>query len=352
MLAEWAGELNFLTAFLAVTGIYALMTLGLNLQWGMAGLLNIGIAGFYGIGAYSVAILTTHSADHWSFRTQILGFFGEMAGYAPLYATALLAAMVISGFLALVIGLITIRLRTDYLAIATIGIAEIIRIWCMNAQSVTGGAFGIKEIPQPLQAWQPLGNLHGLGFTLLVLAILTLCYLLAARAHASPWGRTLIAIRDREDAARAIGKPVMRYRLQAFVLGSMLMGLAGGLHAQYNMFFDATALDPLLTTFLVWVMLIVGGSGNHRGAVLGAALVWLIYKGTEQLIAQLPEQIVTQSGSLRLLLIGAILILMLHWRPQGFWPEYRPNQPPTVKTRSSPPPVAAEKDQPSPSAAC
>ena len=171
---------------------------------------------------------------------------------------------------------------------------------------------------------QPWGEL---GFMLLIAAIVALLYLAIERAWHSPWGRAMRAIRDNEDAAEAVGKDVVAFRPQAFVLGAAVMGLGGALMACYLKFIGPDATEPILTTFLVWVMLIVGGSGNNRGAILGAGLIWIIWSGTELLTQRLPPDWKTRSSYIRALLIGLLLQIVLQRFPRGLLPEKPPKPP-------------------------
>lgn len=297
-------------SLLSMGGIYAILTLGLNIQWGFAGLFNAGIAGFLAVGAYVSAILTTAEDP------------SHLGGYGwPLWAGAL-AAMAVSGVIAAAIGRICIRLRSDYLAIATIGIAEILRLVLKNETWATNGPRGISKIPKAFETlpgvWAPL------AFTAMVLVTVAVIYLLLERARTSPWGRTMAAIRENEEAAAAAGKNVGRFRLEAFVMGACLMGLAGAYLAQYVKFIGPDATDPLTATFLVWVMLIAGGSANNRGAILGAFLLWTIWSATEILTAMLPAEFAIRSAYVRVFLIGLLLQIVLQRFPQGILPERRP----------------------------
>ena len=301
---ELVGVAGILVYFVTFAGIFGLLTLGLNLQWGSTGLFNIGIAGFFAVGAYASAFLTTDTS-------------GTHLGGAGLpFIIGMAGAMVVSGVIALVIGLITLRLRADYLAIATIGIAEILRLVLKNESWMTNGVRGIAGIDKP---WADVlgAGWAQLVFLAIVLMFLSLVYLALERAHRSPWGRVLHAIRENEATAQAVGKNVVRFRLEAFVLGSMIMGLAGGLYAHFFGFISPEAFEPELATFLIWVMLVAGGSGNNRGAILGAFVIWLVWSGTEFLTNRLPADMVTQAGALRLLLIGVLLQVILLTRPQG-----------------------------------
>ena len=301
---ELVGIPNILVYFVTFAGIFGLLTLGLNLQWGSTGLFNIGIAGFFAVGAYASAILTTDASESY------------LGGAGLPFIVGMVGAMFVSGVVALIIGLITLRLRADYLAISTIGIAEILRLVLKNEGWLTNGVRGIAGIDKP---W---ADLLGAGwaqivFLAVVLTALGLVYVAFERAHRSPWGRVLRAIRENEATAQASGKNVVRFRMEAFVLGSMIMGLAGGLYAHFFGFISPEAFEPELATFLIWVMLIAGGSGNNRGAILGAFVVWMIWSGTELLTNRLPADMATQAGALRLLLIGVLLQVILLTRPEG-----------------------------------
>ena len=163
-------------------------------------------------------------------------------------------------------GLITLPLRSDYLAIATIGIAEIVRLVLKNEAWLTNGVRGIAGIPKPLAG---LLNSPWVMLTV-VLLVLGLTYWASDRAYRAPWGRVLRAIREDEPATLAAGKNVVGFRLQGFVLGSMIMGVAGALYAHFVGFISPEAFQPEFTTFIVWVMLIAGGSGNTRGGDFGS----------------------------------------------------------------------------------
>lgn len=309
-MTELYGYFLYVVSLLTFGGIYAILALGLNIQWGFAGLFNAGIAGFVAIGAYATAILTKgEDATH-------------LGGYGLPVPLALLAAMVLSAAVAWAIGKICIRLRSDYLAIATIGIAEILRLILKNETWATNGPRGIAAVPKPFEdLGEPWANLAFLG---IVLASAGIIYIALERAWASPWGRVMTAIRDSEPAAKAAGKDVERFRLEAFVLGAALMGLAGGYLAQYLKYIGPDSTDPLTTTFLVWVMLIAGGSGNNRGAILGAMLLWTIWSATEILTGYLPAELATRTAYLRIFLIGLLLQIVLQRYPSGILPETRP----------------------------
>lgn len=304
---EASGILAYAVLLLTLAGIYGILTLGLNLQWGFTGLFNIGIAAFFAVGAYATGILTAPaSPDH-------------LGGYGLPFPVGLVGAMAVCGVLGLAIGAVTIRLRTDYLAIATLGIAEIIRLVLKNEDWLTGGVRGLSAIPRPFESLG--GGWSGLAFLAIVLVAVGLVYLFLERAIRSPWGRLLYALRENELSTRAAGKNVHRLRRQAFMIGSAIMGLGGALYAHFFSFISPEAFDPAFASFMIWIMLVAGGSGNNRGALLGAFAIWGLWAGTEFLAAILPADIVTQAGAIRVLLIGLLLQVILILRPEGLLPE-------------------------------
>jgi branched-chain amino acid transport system permease protein len=297
--------LNYLAFFLVFAGVFAVMALGLNLQWGFCGLFNVGVAGFVAVGAYASALLTgPPDPDRFGgFGLPIVvGWFGAMA---------------LSGLAAFVVGVAALRLREDYLAITTFGIAVVIQLVALNAQPLTGGPFGIQSIPKPLSGWLGTGFAWNLGYLALVVAVLGAAWWALERLVASPWGRVLRAIREDEPAAASLGKRAAAFRLQAFVLGCMLMGLGGALYAHFVGYIAPEDFLPILT-FQVWAMLIVGGSGRNAGAVLGAVLVWAIWSASGNLIREiLPPAEQARGAALQVVLIGVLIAAILVLRPRG-----------------------------------
>ncbi len=299
------GILSYFVFFCSVALILAIVVLGLNLQWGNTGLFNAGIAGFYAIGAYGFAILTAAP------RADLIGNFG-----LP-WIVGVAGAMAASGFIALVIGIATLRLRDDYLAIATFGIAATIQLLALNLDPLTGGAMGISSLPNPFRGLFPAPILNNLCYLALIVALVAVVYTGLQRIVASPWGRVLKAIREDEIAARTLGKNIDMFRLQAFVLGAMLMGLGGALYVSFIGFVSPADFMPILT-FQVWTMLIIGGSGNNKGAILGAVVVWGLWSVIGAVTVQfLPPQFQIYGGATQAVLIGLILVLTLLLRPRG-----------------------------------
>jgi len=317
------GIFLYVISLLTVGGIYAILALGLNIQWGFTGLFNAGIAGFYAIGAYVSAILTTApTARH-------------LGGYETPYWVAFIAAMLIAGVLAWAVGRICLRLRSDYLAIATIGIAEIFRLILKNETWATNGPRGVSMVPKPFETLPEPWN-H-LAFLAMVLVTVVVIYLALETARNSPWGRVMTAIRDNEPAARAAGKNVAKFRMEGFVFGCMLMALAGAYTAHYLKFIGPNATDPLTATFLVWVMLVVGGSANNKGAILGAFLMWTVWSATEILTTRLPDDWAIRTAYVRIFLIGLVLQIVLQKFPNGILPERRPASPTRPLAEKGPP---------------
>ena len=298
--------LSFAVFFLTFTSFFSLTCLGLNMQWGFTGLFNVGVVGFFAIGAYSSAIVTGPA-----YPDTLFGGFGLPVpiGY--------LVAIVTSAFAAFVVGFVTLRLREDFLAISTFGIAVTIQLLALNLQSVTRGPNGLYSLPKPLSGVSSsnlIDNLLYLGICVLCIGAV---YWAFERMVRSPWGRVLRAIREDEQAAAALGKNVFAYRLQAFVVGCAVMGLAGALYANFVGFISPQDFLPILT-FQIYVMLIVGGSGNNLGAILGGIVVWALWSGSGAVIAAvLPPDFQTQAAAVRIVLIGLVLALMLLYRPAG-----------------------------------
>ena len=324
----FVGILNYLVFFAITAGIYAILSLGLNIQWGYTGLFNIGIAGFFAVGAYTSALLCGPPPGPMDWR--IIG------GFQLPFVVGLLGAAATCGIIALLIGIPVLRLKEDYLAIATLGIAEVIRLILKNESWLTNSVWGLKHIPSPWQvpiqgkifaflkahpllpAWLQsfISNGYNWFFLALVLLALGLIYWVSEKSIRSPWGRVLRAIREDEVVAGASGKNVFFFKMQSLVIGAMIMGIAGSFYAHYVKFIDANTFEPLYGTFLIWVMLIAGGSGNSKGAILGSFVIWGVWAGTDLITAYLALSGV-RAASLRIIAIGIMLEVILLKRPQG-----------------------------------
>lgn len=308
---ELTGLMFYAVAFLIAGGIYAILCLALNIQWGMGGLFNAGIAGFFAVGAYASAIMTTPPSDK------------HLGGFGMPVPVGLVVAALLAGITGWAVAKICVRLKSDYLAMASIGIAEILRLVIVNESAITNGSLGISNIPRPFDGLVQ-GRAADFVFLGCVWFIVLIVYWISARLNDSPWGRTMRAIRDNEASARAAGKDVDWFRLQSFMIGAAIMGVAGGLSAHYFKFLSPSATEPLLITFLVWVMLMAGGSGNNKGAIAGALGIWAIWSVTEIFTNRLPPELATRSSYIRMLLIGLLLQIVLQKFRSGVIPEVSP----------------------------
>ena len=315
------GIAGYLAGFIIMAGIYAVFALGLNVHWGFTGLFNIGIAGFFALGAYTTALLTTQPPDPNLFED--FKFGGNWSGLPFLdlgvdlwFFLGLAAAAAACGLIALIIGYVTLRLRDDYLAIATLGLAESVRLFFLNEKWIANGSKGLYRIPKFLEDLLAPESYDYL-YLIVVLVVLAILFLAVERAVKSPWGRVLRAIREDEVAAAASGKNVFAFKLQAFVLGSVIMGIGGALYAHNVRFLSPLTFDPLLATFVIWAMLMVGGAGNNWGAILGAFVVWGIWAGTQFLPG------VFSDPNFRFFMIGVLIVAVILVRPGGILGEAR-----------------------------
>ncbi|MGQ7845853.1 branched-chain amino acid ABC transporter permease [Granulosicoccus sp. 3-233] len=303
------GIISYLAFFLTIALIMAIAVLGLNLQWGYTGLFNGGIVAFFGAGAYGIILLGGPD------RIDGLG------GFSLPYPVALLGGIALAGLLALLVGLATTRLRHDYLAIATFGVAIAMESLMRNASWLTGGATGLRGFERPFEALVGNSFAYNLLFLFFVVLCVSLVFLFLEILVRSPFGRLLRAVRENERAARSLGKSPSAVRLTAFIIGAMIMGLSGALYATFYAFISPQDLAPILT-FQIWAMLIVGGSGNNAGAVLGTLVVWGAWVGSGWLLtAIVPTHLQLYTGSIQYILVGSIIVFSLLWRPRGLLPE-------------------------------
>ena len=369
------GYLVFLTTSV---GLFAIFALGLNLQWGFTGLINFGHVAFLTVGAYATVLLSSQGV--------------------PLVIAVIMGAGLAS-LLGFLIGLSTLRLREDYLAIVTIGVSELLRLIALNEEWLTRGAFGVQRFPLPLDGYNPnaLGNAmnfgilsalgifalwqlwRGLktqwregqaiqgksykptskvglivwgvialaliltiyingclalsdynyktGLMLLVLLTLALIYWGLQLLVKSPWGRVLKAIREDEEIPRALGKNVFWYKLQAFMLGGAVAGIAGSFYAWQLTTIFPDNFQPLVT-FNVWTMVVLGGAGSNAGSLLGVIIFWAYDALTRSYLPQIVATLAayfpilegfdsSRQGAFRVMVIGLILMILMVWRPQG-----------------------------------
>jgi len=304
--------LHFLAGFAVMACIYAIFALGLNVHWGYTGLFNIGVAGFFAVGAYASALVTS------PLPTGVRANYIQQAmGLNLPFPVGVIAAGLSCGLLAVLIGIPTLRLREDYLAMATVGIAETIRRVFNNERWLANGSQGMVGLAQPLAGLVP-PNYYNFVYLAIVLTVLVVVYVALERGIRSPWGRVLRAIREDEVVTEATGKDVFRFKMQSLVLGAVIMGIGGALYAHSVRAIQPSIFSPLFGTFIIWVMLILGGSGNNKGAVLGAFIIWGIWSGTGYLINRvIPVAWAARAPFIRLLVIGLLLVGILLTRPQG-----------------------------------
>ena len=233
------GVISYLVFFATVASILAIAALGLNLQWGNTGLFNGGVAAFFGAGAYGTLLLGgTPQPDH-------------IGGFELFYPLALAGGVLIAGVLAWIVGILTLKLRYDYLAIATFGVAIAMESVVRNATWLSGGAQGMRGFERPLESVIGHPFVFNILFFAFSAALLAAVYVALERIIRSPFGRLLRAIREDEEAARSLGKSPQRVRLTAFVTGSMIMGLAGGLYATFYAYVSPQDVRATLT-FQIW----------------------------------------------------------------------------------------------------
>lgn len=403
----WLMGLPFTSSRLVEAAAYSLIALGLNIQWGYGGLFNFGIMGFLMLGGFAVTfmsypvnptfwgsdgpwmlgrallafaagallVIAARKSDRiglkggWKTAATVLAWFvayclyrsqldpaaayiesaaggGWVGGLGAHPVLGWLFGGVLAAVIAFIVGKIALGLRTDYLAIATIGISEIIRALIKNMDWLTRGTLTVSPIPWPTplpQDYQATGSdqvtsllLARGGFLLLALAVLGIALWLISRAYSGPWGRMMRAIRDNHIASASMGKNVTARQLEIFVFGSVLMGIGGAMLVSFTQIFDPSSYQPINHTFLIWVMIIVGGAGNNWGAVFGAVLIWLVWIISEPLSkvvfdfvsmwssnfgwGAIPD-IEARSAQMRVFVLGLVITIALRFAPRGLIPE-------------------------------
>jgi len=340
LLLPWvapSGPLSYAVSFAVMGSLYAMLSLGLNTQWGYTGHLNFGIAAFFAVGAFASALVTMEAP------TGLAAQYTQMAfGLNQPFIVGVIAAALASAVLAVLIAVPVLRLRMDFLAIATIGIAEVVRLIFQNERWLANGPQPLRGIPRPgyclfqsqgcegAPGWlnalfEPLGTRdYSLLYLLITVLILAGLYVVIERACRSPWGRVLRAVRDEEASAAMNGKNVTYVRIQSFVVGAVIMGVAGALYAHHMATIDYSHFHALFATFLVWVMLMLGGSGNNRGAIVGGFIVWGVWSGTaflagamEPALALISEDLPGRAPYIRWMLVALMLAVIVLYRSQG-----------------------------------
>lgn len=285
---------NFLIYLLTMIGIYSLLAMSLNFQVGFTGLINFGQVAFFLIGAYTSSLLVTKAG-----APLALGFLGGMA---------------LSGLFGYIISIPTKSLKADYWAIATLAGGEVVRLIALNEGWLTEGPFGVMSIPQPLR-WLFSRDTYPLFYLSLVVALVAVAYLVLSLLTNSPFGRNLKAIRDEEDLCLSLGKNTRKLKLQAMVVAGMVAGLGGALFAHYITYISPENFRPI-ETFLMWAMIIVGGKGNHLGAILGAVVIQLFNVSTRFIGGYVPLG-ADSMAALRMVIIGVLIVLFLLYAPEG-----------------------------------
>lgn len=316
--AAIGGLLSFLISFAVMASIYAIFTMGLNVHWGYTGLINFGVAGFFCVGAYVTALVTSPMPSG-----VMAKYVHQAFGFNAPFLVGVLAAGLVCSILAVLIGMLTLRLSEGYLAISTIGIAETIRMFFNNERWLANGPQGLVGLPQPLHNLVPPAY-YNYVYLVIVLIFLAVIYIALEKGIRSPWGRVLRAIREDEIMSGADGKNVFYFKLQSLVLGAFIMGIGGALYAHFSAAIQPSAFEPLFGTFIIWVMVTLGGTGNNKGSIVGAFIVWALWSWSTFIILKLvPPIFQTRAPFIRYVLIGLLLIFILVKKPKGIISEER-----------------------------
>ena len=294
--------ISFLVLMSIVVCFSAILALALNFQWGLGGMVNFGLTGFYALGAYASALLMLK------------------AGANTLVAT--LGAIAIVALVCGLVAFVTLRVtEEDYFAIVTLGVGEMLRLMALNEDWLTKGALGLTGIPRPFGAEIPPEYyqyfLLGLSLALLVATV----WFLNVIAR-SPFGRLVRAVREDDVVAATLGKNVLWVRVRIFAIGGGIIGLAGSMHGFYYQYIDPTQFTNIVIAY-AFMAVIAGGRGAHQGAVWGAAVVMALLEGSRFLKDAIPSLDSDQLAAIRIIIIGVGLLLLLIYRPQGFMREYR-----------------------------
>jgi len=302
---------SFAISLLTIALVYALLAIGLNIHYGYTGLLNFGHVAFFAAGAYTAALLTIPSPDTVEGTVEYtIGVGLPMPAALPV---SLAAGALVGGLLAVLIGLTSVRLGTHYLAIATFALAGIVQDAVVNERWLTRGVFGLNRVPRPGRA--VLGaDLWQVSYLLFVALLTIAVYLTVERLVDAPFGRLLKGIREEELAARMLGKDTNMVKLKSFGIGGAIAGLAGAVYAHYIGSVVAGQFVPLVT-FLVWVAMLLGGTASNRGVILGA-FVLVAFREITRFLPQISGN-PSLVPSLRFVVIGFLLILVIRFRPQG-----------------------------------
>jgi ABC-type branched-subunit amino acid transport system permease subunit len=303
--------IEYLVTVLTLVALFGIQALGLNIQWGWAGLLNLSFVGWTALGAYVTAFLT--SGPPTSYEQHWLGF------HLP-FIVGLGGAMLVAGVLSLVLGWVALkRLRSDYFAIVTLVVYEIFYTWAATYVPFANGATGLVDIPQPFVDVVPFDyyNYFILGLSVLVLAcIFVFCSVL----QRSSFGRALRAVRDDQTAAMAFGRSALWFKLRAFVLGSVIAAIGGSLTAAWSGSWAPSSWTAPETLLLLSAIML-GGTANNFGVILGTVIVTGIFNFVVAYVPDLPVGGPQLLQNLRFVIYGVLVVAVLLWRPQGVIPE-------------------------------
>ena len=290
----------YLVTILIFVCIAIVLGFALNLQWGVCGMVNFGLVGFFALGAYAAALVA-------------LGGGGSLA--------AILVASLVCAAASAALALITLRLSDEYLAILTLGFGQVVGLVALSEDWLTGGSLGLSGIPRPLTGLVSEQNYEP-AFLLLLIASVAAIYVALELLLRSPFGRVLRAIRDDEVVAATLGKNVAAMRVKAFAIGGAIIGIAGAFHAFYLTYIDPSQFTTTITGY-TFMAVIIGGRGSNKGLVLGAITIIALIESTRFLKDAVEIIDAGQLAALRLILVGAGLVLVLIYRPQGIASEYR-----------------------------
>ncbi len=322
--------LIFITSTLILYGVYLILAISLNLEYGFAGQPNFGKVFFFSVGAYAtgilVATLTSYLAgfngDIYSFAAST--FRSDYATTHPLqtigvFVLALVVSAIVGGLFGYLASYPALRLREDYLSITLLLIGEISRSFVRSTPVIAGGANGLGGIPNPF-AWLNDGTAILATYAALVMGIAGFMYWYANRIAESPYGRMLKSMRDDENAAKSLGKVVPRLKGQILLVGSAMAGVAGCL---YTFYLNYVTADSFITIWTInaWLMVILGGLANNKGAVVGALLLTVLQTSTQFGISALGIAASAEANYLRYILVSVLLIVVLVFRPKGLIPE-------------------------------
>ena len=299
----------FVSGVVIYCAIYAMQALSLNLKFGTVGMIDLGVVGYFAVGAYAYTLVTAPPPG-------ALDGYGIGLGW-PMWAGFMIAP-VVSGLFALLVGIPALRLEGEYLAIATYAFAEVLRAIFTNQTWLTNGVVGFNNLSQPFRGAFDSGTSYQYFFMVMVLVVLGLLMLGLNRLNRGPFGRTSRAVRENETVALSVGKNATVIRIKAFGLGGMIAGLAACFYVTFQTAIFASNFVPEIT-WVVWIGLTIGGVGNYLGAIIGT----FVLVGAQEATRLIPASgsMIYRIPPMRFMVMGLILILMIRFRPKGLIPE-------------------------------